>query len=180
MRTIIAVLLVVAASLVGCGDDDAERLPPVAASEIVPLYAEALAEHDMVLTTRGGLVDPDDYEPSPDGTHLALYLAPTRELDDQAYARGVVELTALFASDVFDRWPRLESFDVCQEVFTGRTGPEAEQTRSQVALTREVAADIAWGEVGFDELHDITSSTDGSSWVRLDEDLRAHLGLDRE
>lgn len=117
-------------ALVGCGG--AEPLPPVAASEIAPVYADALAEHDMVLTERGGLVDVgDDYTQSEDGTHLALYLAPTRQLNDRAYARGVVELTALFATDVFERWPQLESFDVCQEVYTGRTGPEAEQTRSR-------------------------------------------------
>ena len=171
-----AVVLVAVALLAGCTDPVA-ALPPVDVTGLADIYAEDLTAFDMALTDRGGLVDLEGgYASSRDGTHLALYTAPTRPLDDAAHARGVVGITALFATDVFERWPGLTSFDVCQEVHTGTFGSDAQPTRSQVTLTREVAASIDWDTVTLEELM-AAARRDETSRVLLDRDLQLHLDI---
>lgn len=169
---------VVAATLPGCSDDaDTARagdLPPAEVPALVDVYEEELAEHGMRLTDRGGLLDrANGYEVSEEGTHLALYLEPTDARDADAYLDGIVTLTALFAQDVFERWPRLETFDVCQE----RTPAEIEDgwppTLSQVELTRETARSLDWETV---ELVDLLEATedDPDSFVRVQHPLDQH------
>lgn len=173
--TVAAVALLLAGA---CGDDDAssEALPPVEVSELVPLYEDELADLGMRLTERGGLIDLGDggYEQSEDGTHLALYAVPIGDRTEDEYVQGITELTALFAVDVFERWPGLESFDVCQEPpgGIGRDGPYGEGTVTQVNLTREAAASIDWETVTLVDLF-VAALEDEDSDVRAFGTLRS-------
>lgn len=178
-----AVTLALTALLLGCtgAADSSSPTPsmarPTDMDDIIALYEEDLADHGVILTERGGLfASVDRYERAADGTHLALYVAPAVDQDDEAYARGLVELTAMFATDVFDRWPQLATMDVCQEVYTGRTDAQAAPSRTQVMLTRATADDIDWTTVTVTDLLVATAASDGSH-VLVDRDLTAHLDL---
>ena len=66
--------------------------------------------------TRALLQNIETYRPDPEGTHLALYVEPIRAgYSDTRYVENFTTLTRRFIPAVFDRWPALESFDICQE-----------------------------------------------------------------
>jgi hypothetical protein len=105
-------------------------LPPVdtAGLAVEPQLAALYAETGTVLT-RGAVIErrvrltlpsSDAYAPRESAItlqpHLALYLALVDEdLDDlDRYVDNIVTLTHAFAGASFDRWPDLESFDICQ------------------------------------------------------------------
>lgn len=169
-----AAALVVAVLLCGCTDEAAAPLPPLAAEEVAPIYADELAELGLVLTDRGGLVDAQTYEPDPDGTHLSLYVAPVGDRPDEAYVDGLASVTAVFARDVFDRWPELESFDVCQEAVPTQ-GADSAPARTQVTLTREAARSVDWSRATVDDVATATGEFPESFLFVLDDTLRASL-----
>ncbi len=123
-------------------------LPPLAAIELEPLYREALTGLGLRLTARGGLIDRTDsrYEPSPTGTHLALYVEPVGDRTPEQYVEGLGTVTVVF-SDVFDRWPGLESFDVCQEPVDAVDSSDEPQPITQIDMTRSQAAAFDWSTV---------------------------------
>lgn len=152
-----------------------EGLPPAQALALTDRYGDELADHGMALTDRGGLIDRSDgYDQSEAGTHLALYLEPVGDRDTDAYLDGIVELTELFATDVFERWPELESFDVCQE--RGDAGEDESPTLSQVELTRETATAIDWETATLADLL-AAAEDDDASFVRTFEPLDDHPDL---
>lgn len=157
-RTTLAASVALLGLTTGCAAG-ADRLPPPTIAEIAPLYEDELAAMGVRLTERGGLIDTRSggYETSPDGTHLALYLAPLEDQPIETYVDGLTELTAFFATDVFDRWPGLESFDVCQEKFYDE--PVA-PVHSQVNLTRELATSIDWDTTSPRELVALLEETE--------------------
>lgn len=170
-RAAVAAGLAATVLLGGCTNRAPATLPPLEAAAVADTYDDTLAELGLRLTDRGGLVD-QDLEPDPDGTHLSLYVAPLGPRDDIAYVEGLVEVTAVFAEDVFERWPDLESFDVCQEGVP-QEGADSAPARTQVTLTREAAASVDWSTA---ELADVLAATQdhADSNVRLiDSDLRA-------
>lgn len=155
--------------------DDADLggdLPPLEAADLAELYADELAELGLVLTDRGGLVDGSTYEADEDGTHLSLYVAPTGERDEDTYLDGLVDVTAVFAEDVFERWPGLASFDVCQETVPVDGEPTG-LPRTQITLTRDAAAAIDWSSADVVDVDDAVAADEGSSLVLLDAELRA-------
>ncbi len=124
-----------------------DPLPPPGALDIEPLYGEALAELGLKLTERGGLIDRSGggYYPSDTGTHLALYVEPIDDRTVPQYIDGIRSVAVVFG-DVFDRWPELESYDVCQE--PEDDGGEAEPLPvTQIELTRAEADAIDWATV---------------------------------
>lgn len=169
-RTAVAAGLAATVLLGGCTANDAATLPPLEAAAVADTYQDALAELGLRLTDRGGLVD-EDFEPDPDGTHLSLYVAPIGPRDDAAYVDGLVEVTAVFADDVFDRWPDLESFDVCQEGVPQEDADSA-PARTQVTLTREAAASVDWVTADVGDVLDTAQDHDGSRVFLIDSDLR--------
>lgn len=66
---------------------------------------------------RATLIDLETYEESPEATHLAVYLTPLAAKSPDEYASELVPVARVFLPAVFDTWPGLESFDVCQEPF---------------------------------------------------------------
>lgn len=173
MRTAVrAVPAVLAAALALTGCTDTSGLPPPSASELAPVYEDDLADMGLVLTDRGGLVDSETYEPDPDGRHLSLYVAPVGERSDEAYADGLVTVTALFAQDVFDRWPDLLSFDVCQEAVPP-VGADSAPARTQVSLTRAAAASVDWSTATVRDVATAVDADPDSALLVLDDELRA-------
>ncbi len=124
------------------------ELPPPGASDLEPIYGEALAELGLVLTDRGGLIDRTGggYVPSAEGRHLALYVEPIDDRTTPQYIDGIRSVAAVFG-DVFERWPGLESYDVCQEP-VGEDDPDHEPLPvTQIELTRAEAAAFDWDTV---------------------------------
>ena len=168
-RTLLALGLaaLLASGLVACGDDDgaddeatpptadADALPPAAALDLEPIYGDALARVGMQLTDRGGLIDRTGggYVASPTGQHLALYVEP---IDDdrtmQEYYDGILDVALVF-SDIYDRWPGLETYDVCQEP----PDPEGDQAEeplpvTQIELDRAQSDAIGWETATVEDL----------------------------
>ncbi len=122
-------------------------LPPRDPLALAPSYGERLAALGLRLTDRGGLIDRSDgYQPSAEGTHLALYVEPIGELTAEQYVDGLGTVTVLF-SDVFDRWPGLESFDVCQEPAAAVDGSDEPLPVTQIDMSRSQAAAFDWPTV---------------------------------
>jgi hypothetical protein len=163
-RAAVAVLLVLGVG--ACGDDDDAQptsttvasgdgstttvndgsLPPVGASDLEPIYGDALAELGLKLTDRGGLIDRSGggYVQSAEGDHLALYVEPIDDRTTPQYIDGIRSVAAVFG-DVFDRWSGLASYDVCQEP-VGGIDPEPLPV-TQIELTRAEAAAFDWDTV---------------------------------
>ena len=169
----VVLVVVLAMGTAACGDDDgaegvpqtvdpastttepsAGSLPPPEAADLEPIYGEALADLGLRLTPRGGLIDRSDggYVASPTGRHLALYVEPLDERTVAEYIDGIRDVAVVFA-DVFERWPALETYDVCQEPPdpNGDQGPEPLPV-TQIELTREEAEAIEWDSVSVVDL----------------------------
>jgi hypothetical protein len=125
------------------------NLPPKDVADLAPLYADQLAAIGMKLTPRGGLIDTSGggYEHSNAGSHLALYVEPTGPRTNAEYIAGIRDVGAIFADDIFARWPGLKSFDVCQEPPTALDASPEPVAVTQIVLTREQAAAIDWKTV---------------------------------
>lgn len=166
--------LLLATGLAACGDDgdDAqsvpstvgpadvstpaepdEALPPPGALDLEPMYGEALADLGLVLTDRGGLIDRSGgrYEASDSGTHLALYVEPIGERTVEEYVEGIRTVAVVFA-DVFERWPGLESYDVCQEPSAADDNRDEPLPVTQIELTKDENEAIDWATVTAAEL----------------------------
>lgn len=163
----VGIALLVTVGATGCASDDeagtttttsstttetapAGALPPASALELEPIYGAALTELGLRLTDRGGLIDRGGggYEPSATGTHLALYVEPIgEERTVEEYIDGIRGVAAVFG-DVFERWPDLTSYDVCQEPVEDDGDPATEPLPvTQIELTKEEAAAFDWDTV---------------------------------
>ena len=165
--------VVLAVGVAACGDDDGAEgvpstidpasttpepspsdLPPPEPLDLEPLYGEALAELGLQLVDRGGLIDRSGggYVASPTGTHLALYVEPVDDRTMEQYVAGIRDVAVVF-SDIYERWPGLTSYDVCQEPTDpdGDQGPEPLPV-TQIELTREQSDAIDWDTVTVEEL----------------------------
>ena len=174
---------VVAAALTvlsGCSSPDTPpaALPPEDPNDLALVFAEELADLAVELTDRGGLIDRSEgYERSPEGTHLALYLEPLEEPSADVYVEGILTLTRVFA-DAFERWPGLESLDVCQERHRDDPRRDRQLIVTQVELTRDVWAQLDWDTVTLVELTQALED-DEDSFLRLSNELAAHPDIQR-
>ena len=84
------------------------------------------------------------YVASPTGQHLALYVEPIDDRTMDEYFDGILDVAVVF-SDIYDRWPGLETYDVCQEPPDpdGTQGPEPLPV-TQIELTRAESDAIDW------------------------------------
>lgn len=103
-------------------------LPPLEAysiddiTELVEVYGPALAPLDLTIT-RGGLVIFQE------GNHLQLYAEPTTpesENDPQVYLDRMLTSFQAIIPLLFDAYPDLDSFDLCQEAVPDPTTPPTE------------------------------------------------------
>jgi hypothetical protein len=124
-------------------------LPPNDRDRLADMFDEDLERFGLRLT-RGALIDisGDDYEPSDEGTHLALYVEPTSvAYSGLDYLENLVPLTKVFLPEVFDRWPGLMSFDVCQEPPGALNSDEEPPPETQINVSRVQSDAIDWGTV---------------------------------
>lgn len=143
-----------------------ELLPPNEADTFAALYEEDLRPLGVRLT-RSGLVDRTDgkFEYTPEGTHLAIYVEPVGSATTADYVNRIVSVTRVFASTIFDRWPGLETFDVCQEPPPGVDDAPEPTPFTQVDMHRDAAAKITWETATLTDLlvlaRDTTEDEDG-------------------
>lgn len=91
---------------------------------------------------------------------------------DDRYVDGIIQVTRA-VTDAFERWPDLDSLDVCQERHPSDPQRDRQLTVTQIELTRDTAATIDWDTVTLAELL-ITLDDDPDSFLRISNDLAAH------
>lgn len=160
---VVAVILTVVVATIGsaCSDDsgsvsdpvdDAAPLPPNDFEQLAELFDPELRPLGLRLT-RGALVDTDDgYEVSDTGRHLAVYVEPTGEYTTADFVDGIVPSAQVFLPEVFERWPRLETFDVCQEPLPADDDREEPPPVTQLYLSRSDSERFDWKTVTLPEL----------------------------
>lgn len=167
-RLLVAALAVtLALAAMGCGADEDEApvvsvidplsttlaapvldgpRPPVDAIHVEPLFADEFAAAGVRLTNRGGLIDRRDggYVKSVEGRHYALYVEPVGDRTPEEYVYGLVDLTRVVAPELFERYPELESFDICQEPTADDDDRPEPPATTQVELTRAQVEATDW------------------------------------
>ena len=125
-------------------------LPPADVKALAKAFKAQLQPYGLRLT-RGFLQD-SSYKPDPDGTHLALYVEPTSARYTRAdYVKNFSKLTNEFVPMVFNRWPGLLSFDICQEPLNDTR--EAPPPVTQIYVTRGALDRVAnWKKASLAEL----------------------------
>jgi hypothetical protein len=152
--------------------DEAQALPPIDVTTMRRFYEPLLAPMGLELT-RVALIDRSDggYDPSPSGTHLALYVEPTRPFTDDEFVANLWDLTAAVTPDVFARWSGVESYDICQEPNPGEDDRPEPFPVTQIDLTRQAAAQVDWGAGDLTDLL-VASRTVPDFLVRVKRTLR--------
>lgn len=103
--------------------------------------------------TRSRIVDAgEDGSMLPDANHLAVYVEPVDDLTPEQYLANIPALAKLFLPAVFDRWPEVGTFDVCQEPPSSGGSSTEPRPRSALAITEEQAAGIDWPAVTLEEM----------------------------
>jgi hypothetical protein len=155
-RAFVALLLALALAA-ACSSDDSEpavdeHLPPNDFEQLAEMFDDELEPLGLRMT-RGALVDTSDgYEESDTGRHLAVYVEPTGEYTTADYVDGIVPSAQVFLPEVFERWDRLETFDVCQEPLPGADDRKEPPPVTQLYVSSEEADAIAWETVRLAEL----------------------------
>lgn len=139
-----------AAPTVRAPSTTAATLPPHTIEQLAPIL-DPMVQPLGFRVTRASLISLDDYQPTPNGTHLAVYVVPIDDRTTDDYASEIVPLAAALLPDVFDRWPLLRSFDVCQEPF-GWDGEGTPPSYTILDLDRGSASGIDWGALELSEL----------------------------
>lgn len=125
--------------------DPGDLLPPHTRDALAELFTP-IVEPLGFRVTRASLVDLTTYRASPEGRHLAVYVTPMEEFTAAEHAEAFIPLATAFLPHVFERWPGLESFDICQEP----RFPPAYVTPPAITvldLDRATAETIAWEAV---------------------------------
>lgn len=120
-------------------------LPPHTSDELITLLEPIVAPLGFRVT-RAALVDLTSYRISPDGRHLAVYVAPLEAMEADDHAAAFLPLAKAFLPIVFERWSGIDSFDICQEphLWLGGGTPPAVTI---IDLDREAAGAIDWATV---------------------------------
>ena len=193
---VVALAVTLAAGAAACGEDDGatgvnstvsgkdlsttitadpSTLPPPKALDLEPIYGDALAAIGMKLTDRGGLIDRSGggYVASPTGQHLALYVEPIDERTMDEYLDGILDVAVIF-SDIYDRWPGLETYDVCQEPTDpdGTQGPEPLPV-TQIELTRAQSDAIDWDTATVESLVEGSQADPPELTLRVSREMAA-------
>jgi len=145
-------------------------LPPPTFEELKPLLDPLVAPLGMAVT-RASLIELENFTVTADGTHLAVYVVADRERDPDEFARALASVAAVFLPEVFQRWPGLESFDVCQEPF----GWDEESTAPSITIldiSRSAVGAIDWTDA---ELSDLIAAgaTDDGLTIFADAEVRS-------
>jgi len=139
-RLLFAMLLLGLVAVLGVGgrrpaEAAPSNLPPSQEAALERLFREDVAPLGLRVS-RGMLQNLDTYERDPQGTHLALYVAPIDgDYTSAIYVKNFTKLARMFVPAVFNRWKGLKSFDICQEPFNDPRATPPPVT--QIFLTRD-------------------------------------------
>ena len=118
-------------------------LPPAILADLAPIFDPQVKPLGLRVT-RAALVSANPRVPSPAGTHLAIYVEPASHWSAAQHVEVIVPLARTLASNLFARWPELESFDVCQEPSPGVDDRPAPPPVTTVDMTRAASDAIDW------------------------------------
>jgi hypothetical protein len=199
MRRVLSIIMPIAVLLAACGDGEPTAAAPPTPEEllgttIVPIdldgdlppvdaiHADAIIGADLAalglrLTNRGGLIDRSDngYDKSVTGTHYALYVEPILDsytIDD--FAVNLVALTKATAPVLFDRYPGLESYDICQEPRSIDDNALYPPPVTQIELDRGQVESIDWETF---DLATLFAQRDTGGTVRISPSVAVHPSL---
>lgn len=186
----VALLAVTAALAAGCGDGtDPEPasapsttteatsppgLPPLESltednlTGLQDLYGPALAPLDLVIT-RGGVTE---YR---GGNHLALYVVPTGDAADDGPAGYLQRMLPSFTAIrplLFDAYPELDSFDLCQEPV-----PDAAAAPLPDGQFPPASTFLLLSREGYESVDDWDDADLADLLAAADTDLGGHLGV---
>ena len=158
--TVLVLASVLAAAGGGASGATNEALPPSSRKELVKLFRARLEPFGLRIT-RAALVDATNHR-SAQGTHLALYVEPTRKYSDDDYLDGVSTVSRLFLPSVFREWPGLRSFDICQEPTPAEDNRAEPPPETQVFVLKQGLDRVNWRSA------DLADLLTASAHARLD------------
>ena len=89
----------------------------------------------------------------------------------QDYYDGIRDVALVF-SDIYDRWPGLQTYDVCQEPFDADGSQEAEPLPvTQIELTRAESDAIDWDSVTVEDLVRASQADPPELALRVSSDM---------
>lgn len=182
-----AVALAVSAAATACSDDTAvgtgiptavqttaatERggtLPPTDLAALQALFDPRFDALDLHVT-RGSVASLEG------GDHLALYVEPAGDADVTAegYADRVMPSLAAMLPELFDTFPGLASFDLCQEPPAAVDDTETPPPETLVLLTREQVLSVDdWSTLSIAELIELAATDGGGGTVSASDAVGA-------
>jgi len=127
------------------------QFPPTSFEAFSKIFDPALARLGLRVM-RVHLEQPPRYTVSPHGQRLAVYVEPTGGYTAANYLENLGPVAAIFLPTIFDRWPGVRSFDVCQEPLPS-VGESPEPTPvTEIVASRRGAARISWHDVTLADL----------------------------
>ena len=143
---------------------DAPDLPPADRDALARMFDPDVSPLGLRIT-RAALRDPYNYDRSPTGTHLAVYVAPIvhGEVGGAVYVRNIMKVARVFLPSVFRRWSDLKSFDVCQEPEPLDSSISTPPLTSQLIATRNGATKVGWKHASLATLLERADAIDGKN-----------------
>jgi hypothetical protein len=158
-----ALIAAVVASPGPAGATKPPDLPPSERTQLARRFDPALAPLGLRVS-RGVLQNLRTYTADPTGTHLALYVEPSRAYTNADYVTNFTKVTGLFVPMVFDRWKGLKSFDVCQEPPPGVDDRPEPPPVTQIFVRRKALTRVEnWKTASLEELLGAVSTAETAS-----------------
>lgn len=148
-------------------------LPPDNVAALAPLL-DPLVRPLGLRITRGALVDRETGAPGPAARHLELYVTPVVAFTDDRFVQTIVPLARELTPHIFQRWPGVESYDICQELSGVDGAPEAE-TQTVFDVRRGYALATDWSRVA---LAGLVADFRGGRDIRVEVTARLQPALD--
>jgi hypothetical protein len=138
--------------------------PPNDTTQLGDIF-NPLVESLGVRFTRGSLVESSEgYESSDTGDHLALYVEPIGAYSDDDYIAGLYEITAAVTPFVFESWPGLDAYDICQEPRPEDDAAPIPPPATQVNMVREAAESYDWANGDLESMMRHAEAVGGESF----------------
>jgi hypothetical protein len=146
-----AAVLFVLVLLAACSQGEersGDREPPPGSKAAIEKEFSPVVERLGLRITRAGLarqLGSRDYDPA--GRHLAVYVEAVGPVGADVYVANLVPVAQAFLPEVFERFPQIESFDVCQEPPPGVDDRAEPKTWTQVLVTRQQVSAVDYGRL---------------------------------
>ncbi len=122
----------------------AGEAPPGSKEDVAKAFGPAVDELGLRITRAGLVARFGQRGYTASGRHLAVYVEPKGPLGNDGYVANLVPLARAFLPEVFDRFPHIETFDVCQEPPPGVDDRPEPRTFTQLVVHRDQAQALDW------------------------------------